>query len=150
MKNELMNLKNENIEVKNRLKNIEEYIAYKKKEEQDKEQENYFFDLNKSHIITKKEEKEQLKKWISLNGNINNINLLYRATEDGDSCNSFFKKCGEKGPTLSLIKTNKNRRFGGFSKAEWTDKKGNVRLFDKNAFLFSLDDMKKYNILKKI
>ena len=31
---------------------------------------------------------------------------------------------------------------------EWTDKKDVIRLKDNNAFLFSLDNMKKYNILK--
>ena len=60
----------------------------------------------------------------------------------------FFDKCGNKGPTISLIKTKKGRRFGGFSKIEWKDDYGTIRLKDNNAFLFSLDNMKKYNILK--
>ena len=47
-----------------------------------------------------------------------------------------------------LINTKKNRIFGGFSTAQWTNKKGDIKLYDKTAFLFSLDDMKKYNILK--
>lgn len=73
---------------------------------------------------------------------------MYRATENGDSWKNFITKCGEKGPTISLIKTKKGRRFGGFTKAKWTNKRGVVRLCDDNAFLFSLDNMQKYKILK--
>ena len=79
--------------------------------------EKIFFDLNESYIIKNKEQKIALKNWISENGKIKNINLLYRATRDGDSCESFYNKCGEKGITISLIKTKKNRIFGGFSTA---------------------------------
>ena len=52
------------------------------------------------------------------------------------------------GPTISLIKSGNNRIFGGFTKAEWTNKKGKIKLKDENAFLFSLDNKEKYNILK--
>ena len=67
----------------------------------------YIFDLNESYIVKNKEKKIALKNWISENGKIKNINLLYRATRDGDSCESFYNKCGEKGITISLIKTKK-------------------------------------------
>ena len=144
--NEIKNLKNENIQIKNELKNINEYISNQKKEKEEEEEK--IKDFDKSKIIKNKEEKYKLKEWISTNGNIKKINLIYRATEDGDTDKEFFSKCGEKGPTLSLIKTKKGRIFGGFSKAEWTNKKGVVRLYDNNAFLFSLDNMKKYKILK--
>ena len=82
------------------------------------------------------------------NGKIKEINLLYRATNDGDNCKKFFEKCGNKGPTVSIIKTKNNRIFGGFSTAEWSDKKGVIKLYDKSAFLFSIDNMQKYEILK--
>ena len=136
-------IKEENKIIKERLKNIEEYIDNKKKEKN-----NNVFDLDKSYIIKDKEKKISLKNWISENGKIKNINLLYRATEDGDSCQSFFNKCGKKGATVSLIKTKKNRIFGGFTNAEWTDKEGNTKKYDNKAFLFSLDNMQKYKILK--
>ena len=144
--NEIKYLKNENIQIKNELKNINEYISNQKKEKEEEEEK--IKDFDKSKIIKNKEEKYKLKEWISTNGNIKKINLIYRATEDGDTVKEFFSNCGEKGPTLSLIKTKKGRIFGGFSKAEWTNKKGVVRLYDNNAFLFSLDNMKKYKILK--
>ncbi len=129
-------LNEENKQIKEKLKKIEEDF------------ENNFYDLNKSSIVKNKEKKIKLKKWISENGKIKNINLLYRATTDGDTCKSFYNKCGEKGITISLIKTKKNRIFGGFSTAQWTNKNGFIKLYDKTAFLFSLDNMEKYNILK--
>ena len=98
--------------------------------------------------MNNKEENELLYSWISNKGKIQQINLLYRATEDGDNSKSFFERYSSKGPTISFIKTKKGRRFGGFTKAEWTDKKGWITLRDENAFLFSLDKKQKYRILK--
>ena len=142
--NEIQNLKNENIQIKNRLNNIEDFILNLKIEKEKSET----LDLNKSYILKNLEEKTKVKEWISENGRIKNIKLLYRATEDGDTSENFYKKCGQKGPTLSIIKTKKERRFGGFSMTEWNCKESNQQLFDNKAFLYSLDYMKKYKILK--
>jgi len=136
-------IKEENKSIKERLKNLEEFIYNLKKEEN-----NNIFDLNKSSIVNNKEKLLRLKEWISENGKIKEINLLYRATNDGDNCKKFFEKCGNKGPTVSIIKTKNNRICGGFSTVEWNDKKGVLRLYDKSAFLFSIDNMQKYEILK--
>ena len=138
---ELEKIKNENIEIKYKLKDIEEFIE-KKREEDDKK----FFDLNKSYIMTDREEKKRIKKWIIAIARIKSINLIYKASENGDDSYTFFEKCANKGATLSLIKTKKGRRFGGFSKVEWVNTI--IKLKDKNSFLFSLDEMKKYKILK--
>ena len=92
--------------------------------------------------------KKKLLQWISTNNKIKEINLLYKSSEHGDTSKIFFEKCGNKGPTFSLIETSKGRRFGGFSKVEWTDKKESIKIKDSEAFLFSLDNMEKYSILK--
>ena len=86
--------------------------------------------------------------WISSKGDISQIKLIYRATENGDDSESFFKKCSNMGPTVSLIKTKEDRKFGGFTKEEWTDQKGRIKLRDENAFLFSLDNKSKYDVVK--
>ena len=137
-------VKIENIEIKNKLKNFEELLNNFLEGNEKKD----FFDFDKSIIITNDQEKIKLKQWISSNGKINQINLLYRATRDGDDLISFNNKCANKGPTISLIKTKKGRKFGGFSKAEWKSVNKNQLIKDNNAFLFSLDNMEKYNILK--
>ena len=138
-------LKKENELIKERLNNIEKYID--KQKEKEKEYINVF-DFNKSKIIKDRERKFILRNWINKNGPIKNINLIYRASEDGDRCDQFFNKCRNKGPTVSLIKTKNNRIFGGFTTAEWNDKNGVQRIYDNKAFLFSLDNIQKYIILK--
>ena len=60
----------------------------------------------------------------------------------------FIKNAKKKGATISFIKTRKGRRFGGFTKAEWTDEKGWITLKYENAFLFSLDNKEKFDIIK--
>ena len=76
--NEIQNLKNENIQIKNRLNNIEDFILNLKIGKEKSET----LDLNKSYILKNLEEKTKVKEWISENGRIKNIKLLYRATED--------------------------------------------------------------------
>ena len=136
-------LSDENIKINNKLDNIEKYINMKNDKEKD-----ILYDFDISIIIKKKKDKMKLKEWLTYNGRIKQINIIYRASIDGDSCESFFNKCGNKGPTISVIKSNKGKIFGGYSKAEWTDKSGMLRLYDNTAFLYSLDKMEKYNILK--
>ena len=143
VKKKLKYLSDENAKINNRLSIIETYIDKKNDEEKE-----MLFDLEKSGIIKKKKDKIKLKEWITVNGRIKQINLLYKASVDGDTCESFFNKCGNKGSTISVIKSNKGKIFGGYTKAEWTDKKGVLRLYDNTAFLYSLDNKEKYNILK--
>ena len=136
---ELDKIKNENIQLHERLKNIEDLLFNKNGNE------NIIF--NDSLIAKEEQDKKLLISWISEKGNIEKINLLYRATRDGDTSKVFFEKCSNKGPTISFVKTRKGRRFGGFTKTEWTDKLKWITLRDANAFLFSLDNQKKYNVL---
>ena len=88
------------------------------------------------------------------------LELLYRATKDGDSSKNFHDLCdNKKGGILILIKTDKNIKFGGFSDAEW------ISFFDskkpqngKNVcgtinFLFQINLRKVYelkNSMKKL
>ena len=104
--------------------------------------------FKESKLVKNAEDKKNLVNWLTSVGNISEINLIYRATRDGDDSDTFFEKCSNKGPTISLIKSGNDRVFGGFTKAEWTDKKGKIKLKDDKAFLFSLDNKEKYKILK--
>ena len=94
---------------------------------------------------------ERLKK-VNLKENNNQekinfeFNLLYRATEDGDSANDFHTACDKHKNTLVLVKTKKNLKFGGFTTETWDG--NDVDKEDKNAFCFSLDKMKIYNSIK--
>ena len=149
---ELNKIKDENLELKERIKHLEDLLLNKNNNSNflinDALNSNKNNIFNDSLIVKDEQDKNLLNSWISEKGNIAKLNLLYRATKDGDTSKIFFEKCSHKGPTISLIKTKKGRRFGGFTKTEWTDKQEWKTLKDKNAFLFSLDDKKKYKILK--
>jgi len=132
-------LKNDIISLQKELKDLKDKFYLKEI------MENSF---NFSKIIKRKEEKYKLISWISETGKIKGIRLLYSAKKDGDEYSSFYNKCSNISPTLSLIKTKKGRKFGGFTFGKWDDKEGTLIQEDSKAFLFSLDNMKNYKILK--
>ena len=136
IKENFQNFKNEITqeisELKNRIKNLESKSS-----------------MLKSKIFKKKEDLdfliERLKK-VDLNDNVikeenENIsitlNLLYRASRDGDESKQFHSKCDNFKNTLVVVKTKKGLRFGGFTSETWNgngiDKK------DKNA-IFACPD----------
>ena len=71
-----------------------------------------------------------------LNKTVKGVNLLYRASRDGDST-QFHNKCNGKLNTVTFVKAKNQRRFGGFANQGWHS--NNAYILDKNAFLFSLD-----------
>ena len=68
------------------------------------------------------------------------MELLYRGTRDGSGCNVFHNKCDNKGPTICLIKNNKDNIFGGFSSISWTSESGSWRSAN-GSFLFTLTNI---------
>jgi hypothetical protein len=98
----------------------------------------------KYSIIVNDDEKEMVCKWIeSSNNSISSTELLYRLTRDGDSAQTFHSKCDGKGTTITFIKNYSNGfRFGGYTTASWTSNSGYKS--DSNAFLFSLNNRKKF------
>ena len=84
------------------------------------------------------------------------LELLYRATRDGDNGKKFHQCCDNKlGGVLVIIQTDKNVKFGGFSDAVWiscTNLEGKNIVGDVN-FLFQINKRKTYalkNYTKKI
>ena len=47
------------------------------------------------------------------------LNLLYKATRDGFKSIDFYSRCDEKGPTISLIKSEHGVTFGGLTNLNW-------------------------------
>ena len=78
-----------------------------------------------------------------------NLKLLFDSDINGDSAKSFHSKCDNEYRTISLIQTDNDHRFGGYtdecfeSPNEYFDKKDNL------AFVFSLDKMKTYDVMKE-
>ena len=100
--------------------------------------------LNNSLLINEIEEERLINSWISPNKNIK-YDLLYRATKDGDKSSDFHRLCDEKGPTLVIGKTPGGYVFGGFTKIKWTSSKYGEYFLDPDAFVFSLNQKRKFN-----
>ena len=72
-----------------------------------------------------------------------NLNLLYRATRNGDSDSSFHKICDNIKDTITLVKTKTGLIFGGYTNETWNGN-GTYKKDDK-AFCFSINLKKRYN-----
>ena len=81
------------------------------------------------------------------------LNLIYRASRDGDLAKDFHFKCDFIGPNITIIKTNKQYIFGGFTIKTWKhlfkdvineDPECGTELKDEQAFGFSLNKGKIY------
>ena len=72
------------------------------------------------------------------NGNIKSISteLLFRASENGNSCKRFHEFCDNQGPTITIINTEKDHIFGGYTSKSWSNDSTTVT--DPNTFLFTI------------
>ena len=70
--------------------------------------------------------------------------LIYSSSIDGDNIATFHDKCDGEDYILIIIETNKGNKFGGFTSIGF-DSSG-FELNDDNAFLFSIDKKKIYEI----
>ena len=76
------------------------------------------------------------------------MRLLYRASDDGFNWKDFHQKVDNKGPTLTLIKSEYDYVFGLYRTVNFNLTEGNYQ--DRNAFIFSLSKMtvhRPYNYL---
>lgn len=98
----------------------------------------------KGEIIHSPEELSLISKNFNSEGNNVNLNLIYKASADSDKAQAFHLKCDSAKSTLVLVETTDGKRFGGYTSCNWAgnciDKK------DNNAFIFSLDKMKVYEV----
>jgi hypothetical protein len=60
---------------------------------------------------------------------------LYRATRDGFFADVFHSKCDNINPTLTLIRSNLNSVFGGYTNAFWNHAS---YVTDTSAYIFTL------------
>ena len=69
--------------------------------------------------------------------------LLFKSSIDGDSSQKFHEKCDFNGATITLVRSENGRRFGGYTSISWDKNIGNYNSTGDN-FLFSLDARKYY------
>ena len=148
--NEVIMLKNENINLREDIKNLKEEVSDIKKKLKDLENKIY---NNKDEwkgftnkIIKNKNEVKQLLSWIEPNDKYI-VKLLYDASLEENTNEDFHKKCDGKGATITLVESSKGKRFGGYTRISWNN---NIKTWmkDINAFLFSLDNNKKYKVIR--
>ena len=93
--------------------------------------------LSQSQIIYIKDEEDLLKTWLPQTNP--QFTLLYSAAIDGDEPEIFHAKCDNLKPTLTLIKTTNDNRFGGYTEATWTSPTFIEYKNDPSAFIFSIN-----------
>ena len=145
---ELNELKEENKELKKRVENLENEVKEIKKMINPDFNINRIKMGNKSVIMNENEfDLIHLAIKSRINKEVKELKKLYQATIDGDGGINFHSRCDNIPNTLVLIKSAGNRRFGGFTSAQWSSSSGEYK-DDPNAFLFSLDKKKIYSYKK--
>ena len=154
LKEENKIVKEENKIIKEENKKMKEYlnelIKFKKETEEEKKKlEEKYHNLKNSSILKNREKVKMISNWIIPNKKVK-YELIYKATRDGGTGINFHKYCDYKGPTLTLIKTTSGYIFGGYTTLSW-ELKGdwNYKSDDKNAFIFSINNNRKYSIIDK-
>ena len=69
------------------------------------------------------------------------VELLFRASRDGFNSETFHNLCDNKGPTITLVRDDQGRCFGGYSGVHW-GRNSNYNN-DTTAFMFSFNRNKK-------
>ena len=103
-----------------------------------------------SLIINKDIKKQEaIINWIKQKINKKNIDFkkIFTMSLNGSSCNDFHNYCDNKGPTITIIKTTNNKIFGGFTPLNWENSGGNKYNKSNQTFIFSLDLMKKFDVI---
>ena len=142
LKNEIINLKNQNESLMDQINKINVAINSINKSPD--------IDISKLSVIIEEKDYNFIKEAIenTMNKKIKELKKIYQATIDGGEPTLFHKKCDGIYNTLTIIKSESNKKFGGFSKENWEtlnwiSKNGN------NSFLFSLDKQKIYPNINK-
>jgi len=87
-----------------------------------------------SVICEPKKGARQFTKWLGSNAK---FTRLYRSSIDGTAAGTFHNKCNDKGPTLTLVKLQTNRIFGGYTSISWSSSGAYVN--DNASWLFRLE-----------
>ena len=88
-----------------------------------------------SEIIASKSDYDQLMTWLKEVNRTSEPKLLYRASCDGWTTQSFHSRCDDCSHTLVIVETNEGYVFGGYSDQSWG---GSGWKSSSSNFLFSL------------
>ena len=151
IKNECNKLKNITDTQNNEITKIKEQMTMlldyhnKIKKEKEEEEEKKLLKIESSIIKENNEYKKALKNWINSNKKIE-AQLLYKKSRDGDQISKFHELCDNKGPTLTIFKTEDGNIGGIYTPLSWDDHTGWKN--DLDTFMFNLNKSEKYKKLK--
>jgi len=77
---------------------------------------------------------DQLEQWVGTGPKT--FTLLYSATRDGCSAETFHQKCDNQGPTCTVLYNPEGSVYGGYTGQSWDGDTDNKN--DPNAFLYQL------------
>ena len=100
---------------------------------------------SKGTIIRNNSELEFIVNRINKNNRKIKLDLIYKATVDSDSAESFHYHCNKAQNSVVLIETINGKRFGGYTSQSWEGDREEKK--DPNAFVFSLDKMESYKVI---
>ena len=100
---------------------------------------NNIFLKQKSLICTENKEINFISKFLKKIKPKSKLNLIYRASTDGQMGKDFHSKCDNISPTITFFKTNNNVKFGGYTESNWDI---NGYSGDKNTYIFSISKEK--------
>jgi hypothetical protein len=76
------------------------------------------------------------------------LQLVYKATKNGFKESDFHSLCDNKCPTISVIKSEHNRTFGGYTDLPWHSQNSHIP-GNGNSFIFQLDSNTKHPCINK-
>ena len=157
LKKDYLKLDKRNISIENKYKDISDklniYTPYLNKLKQENEKIDKHKSFNETSSIINSDIPKQniIINWIKDKIKKDNIKfeLIFKMSIHGYSSYDFHENCDNMGPTLILIKTTKDRIFGGFTPLNWKEESEKGVKFDENdeTFIFSLNLMKKYDMI---
>ena len=104
--------------------------------------------LNDSLILSdNKKSKESIKNWINRDKKLY-FKLIFRKSRDGINASDFHKHCDNQGPTVCLMRTTKNYKFGAYSSISWQSSYKLSNEDEGRVFLFSIDLNQKFEKIK--
>lgn len=78
-----------------------------------------------------------MKKIINFLPDTSKVDLIYRGSRDSFSAKIFHKKCDNKGPTLSIIKSEYGNIFLFYTDISWSSEEGE-KIQNNNSFIISI------------
>jgi len=92
--------------------------------------------------LLKSQDKTLIKSWMDNEFKNKKLKLIYKGSKNGMNATEFHKLCNNQGPTITVMKSNHGKVFGGFLDQAWSSRNNYVNT--TKSWLFSLTNKAKY------